>query len=679
MSFGKNIFIVYLECPSQMSFRYGMGYRLHGPTWAPGPVRGIEHLMTSYRDVQINLYREIVVRLSILKALLVLHKQNFTPLHWLLFLLSSGGGQIVKITMLAVRTSVFTCHDIEKLLLEISLMADHYPVLFFDEVQLLADRELPVQIAGVEHYRSLFWCVMKAVEGLTIAAIWCGTQMEVEQTELMATAVAKNEFVRGLRVLGNFTYLEPSDVANKLNDLLNLRLVSPDVIDQVAYLLQGRPRLCTEFISQVVTSKGLTWDNTKDPVLHVREIDDEFLLEELSSFIEDKVIARLNTELRHLSRLKGASAMSVDDIGDLWCNCVLHSYRNTNVEIPRRTNSLAFTENVEEVRPSHDPVHDELIDESSPELKVGFRFHYRYGEPALLEMLLRYVTTHRQVADNAITAFLQGAIGASALGQYLEFAVIMAFLSRQSTIMQSLCSQNRYSSSKFHGYNLNLSRVVTISSSEHLTEWITKLLANPNDRTFSLLRGVPVASIILSPPNASGADCICAALLEQNVVDCTAPSTPGVVNRAFQVRSPIVMCSSDVTAIKKAALPTSTSSSATTVLEEANHSVLVITVASACSSKSVPLSKHSDQLFKVDINNQFSTDDSSGDSQFRNQLRKHKDRIQNLKVLVEFPKCSDASVSLESDYVLICENNGNVLFPQQLVESLMERKIQSRI
>jgi hypothetical protein len=43
-------------------------------------------------------------------------------------------------------------------------------------------------------------------------------------------------------------------------------------------------------------------------------------------------------------------------------------------------------------------------------------------------------------------------------------------------------------------------------------EWMGKVLADPDERTFSLLPGTPVNQMIISPPSAAGADCICVAI-----------------------------------------------------------------------------------------------------------------------------------------------------------------------
>ena len=89
--------------------------------------------------------------------------------------------------------------------------------------------------------------------------------------------------------------------------------------------------------------------------------------------------------------------------------------------------------------------------------------------------------------------------------------ILLAMISRQRILINNLCgAHNEFI--KFTRYQLKLSRIVVVNHSKHLVEWMTKVLADPDDRTFSLLPGVSVSHMIISPPKNSGADCICVAL-----------------------------------------------------------------------------------------------------------------------------------------------------------------------
>jgi hypothetical protein len=138
---------------------------------------------------------------------------------------------------------------------------------------------------------------------------------------------------------------------------------------------------------------------------------------------------------------------------------------------------------------------------------VKFHFVHNYGEPGLLEALLRVVWRDPSIADDGILQLVRSTRTASALGRNLATAVALSILSRRATAMRALC-QTHAELGRFADYTLNIERIVEIRSSEQQLEWLERALADPDECAFSLLPGVPVKTMVLLPCGNSGADLI---------------------------------------------------------------------------------------------------------------------------------------------------------------------------
>jgi hypothetical protein len=140
-----------------------------------------------------------------------------------------------------------------------------------------------------------------------------------------------------------------------------------------------------------------------------------------------------------------------------------------------------------------------------------YQYDYSFGEPTMQETMQRLVRSGggEKIAESGVHSLLSAALNTVGMGACLGYAVALSLLFKRA-ILRNLCTNTTFAA--YADYTLSVSRIVSTEEAAHQLEWFKKVLADPDDCTFSLLPGVPVRNIALLPSVLSGADVICVAV-----------------------------------------------------------------------------------------------------------------------------------------------------------------------
>jgi hypothetical protein len=140
-----------------------------------------------------------------------------------------------------------------------------------------------------------------------------------------------------------------------------------------------------------------------------------------------------------------------------------------------------------------------------------YQYDYSFGEPTMQETMQRLVRSGggEKIAESGVHSLLSAALNTVGMGACLGYAVALSLLFKRA-ILRNLCTNTTFAA--YADYTLSVSRIVSTEEAAHQLEWFKKVLADPDDCTFSLLPGVPVRNIALLPNVLSGADVICVAV-----------------------------------------------------------------------------------------------------------------------------------------------------------------------
>jgi hypothetical protein len=512
LALAREKYVIYLEVPGGDADPSKLrGFRMSPAIWS----RASGFLNTTF-DVQRALYAEVAARLVVLHHLLQCADAKLTPLRWLLFTMSQEGnmriGHVVD-SIVDAKLHVLPSH-VERLLARVTELISSdasmagknmQPVLVVDELQVLLERSV------VDHASERMSLMRAAVDSaclVSLSVVWSGTRLHVMAAMSKTSAFAKSlPNTRQLHIVGNFKYLEGEDVYRLLGRVLPLPRLAAATVSRLCYALQGRARTCAGFISHLLT---LGCPAMKPGAV----LGDDVVMDAYEDFLSKAVLSRVSADLASYNNLP-RSHLSRYELGYLFC-CTLLPGMNLPGDPVDRQNSIAFTERVQErgVEEVQDVVgapNSQLV----PYLwgstqEVRYSFTYRYGEPTLQEALLRLSRKDGTIADRGICKMLSSAVAPSALGQCLDYAVVLSLLCRGSLALSALVAETDFE--KYSTFTLSLDRVVNTSKAEDQLEWFRRVLDDPDDCNFSLLPGVPVKKIILLPSVLSGADGICVAL-----------------------------------------------------------------------------------------------------------------------------------------------------------------------
>ena len=504
LALAREKYVIYLEVPGGGAEPSKLrGFRMSPVVWSSAS----GFFMTTL-DVRGALYAEVAARLVVLHHLLQRTDAKLTPLRWLLFTMSQEGsmriGHVVD-SIVEAQLHVLPSHVDRLLRLVTQLISDLQPVLVVDELQVLLERSV------VDHAGERMSLMRAAVDSaclLSFSVVWSGTRLHVMAAMSKTSAFAKSlPNTRQLHIVGNFQYLESDDVRRLLCRVLPLASLAPATVSRLCYALQGRARTCAGFISHLLT-RGC-------PAMQPGAVlGDDVVMDVYEDFLSKVVLSRVGADLASYSSLP-QSHLSKYELGYLFC-CTLLPSMNLPGDPVDRQNCIAFTEcvkaqDVDEAQDAVGAPKSQLAPHSpgSPQ-QVRYSFKYRYGEPTLQEALLRFSRKDGTIADRGICKMLSSALAPSALGQYLDYAVVLSLLCRGSLALSALVAETDLE--KYSTYTLSLDRVVYTSKAEDQLEWFRRVLDDPDDCSFSLLPGVPVKKIILLPSVLSGADGICVAL-----------------------------------------------------------------------------------------------------------------------------------------------------------------------
>jgi hypothetical protein len=99
-------------------------------------------------------------------------------------------------------------------------------------------------------------------------------------------------------------------------------------------------------------------------------------------------------------------------------------------------------------------------------------------------------------------------------------AVALVMLGKRTSVLEKVCHDTQFV--MYAGCQMDINRVVFISTVEHQLEWLKCVISSPDDCSFSLLPGVPVKNIVLLPSVSSGVDFICIATAKTAVAAAAA-------------------------------------------------------------------------------------------------------------------------------------------------------------
>jgi hypothetical protein len=676
--------MIYLEFPAMSASGTGLGYKMQPSVWNKvGTV-------VSYEDVERYFNAEVACRLLLLIAMLKTYRDKLTPLLWLLHVMSEEGGRQVDAIYCTNFNFHITIQTINHLLEEVKVLTTYYPMTMVDEVQLLASHSAVKMHtnAGVSEC-TLMKAVVTAVSYLRCPVIWSGTKVGINDIHQLHSPIAKVEGGRQLVVLGSFRYLERDDVKSYLESILDCGKLSTLVINQLSYILQGRPRLLTTYIALLVAKYSGRPDSTIE-----QDLDDNFALDKLNDFIEEHVVQKYLLELNTFRALSAGNGISDADIGYLWCQSMLMPCGVFTREMSNRSNCLAFTtsvhRNVEEklatkgkcVASVTDDMARVTLSEIEAQATLRYSFSFRHGEPALQEALLRFVRENPSVALDGIYVLLSSQLDAQSLGATLDMAVMLALICQGDSVLKTLCMEHSCFRQFAAHFDLEINRVVKINDANEEMEWVEKGMRDPNDQTFSALPGVPIKNIAIFPHKNSGADCLCfatslndearAMTIEKGVTTtdtstgggCAAMTPQKQAITTQQTRSPYMLRSQKTK---------DDFNRKDTDLAQTKNEILVVSVVCACYTGGASVSKHFDQERKVQMKLQFSHTDTTAAEAFADLEKRHHHRYSNLPIIVEIPmKTKQCDVS--DEYILISEHNAGLLFNELTVAHLTKRK-----
>jgi hypothetical protein len=482
---------VFLECPGPNTATGCSGHMLHTSPWAD-PEQG--DAAVSGFDLQRLFYLEMAARLVVLRNLMARAVEgqglSLTPLRWLLYQLSQDSFyqftavyQRMKTYNITSDVIVRMLHDVKIAQAALNGAADSsfgaVPVLVVDAVQRLS----PARRNAVVY----------AASQLNCTAVWSGTRMDITAACAELKVAKHNTSALKQHVLGDFVYLTPERVQALFEQIVR-HSARPATLSQLCHVLQGRARILASFISTLLVPAGSAMQ------AGCAELSDELLRSELGNYMDTMVVANFGCAIRFMLR---ESLMERSALGLVWCNVPLSNGNSDNSRglagtAPQASNSLVFTESAVKQEATYN------LDELQV---VKFNFVHNYGEPGLLEALLRVVRRDPSIADDGILQLVRSTHTAPALGSNLATAVALSILSRRATAMRALC-QTHADLGKFGDYTLDIERIVEIRSAEQQLEWLGRVLADPDECAFSLLPGVPVKSMVLLPCNCPGADLV---------------------------------------------------------------------------------------------------------------------------------------------------------------------------
>jgi hypothetical protein len=389
-----------------------------------------------------------------------------------------------------------------------------------DEAQGLLDQ----QVNDGNFQVSMFHVAMVCTVPLRCSCIWSGTRMGISIATSEHSGIAKLYTGKELGVLGRYHYITSDEAERYLTTILDLSLDDQDsqlLLKTLSYSLQGRARMLTGFIGHLLTP---TWGIYENPAFTnngalsasvLKHCFDDYLTRHVHHKIEEELL-----------RLHCEKLLTYQDIGLLWCFSMIY---NTDVskqpECMQRKTSLLFTRSVDYAEETYKAEEDGL---EVTKTRTSYRFDYVYGEPMIQQALLRFVRNNPFVADLGITEMLRSVeLCGPAHGEYHDFAVALTLLTNRSKGLVSnlIAGHSNTRFRDFEGYCLEIDHIVRTRTATQQLEWFTKITANPNDDTFSLLPGVPVRTIAILPNVLSGADVICGATLPEDVVDHGASSS----------------------------------------------------------------------------------------------------------------------------------------------------------
>jgi len=136
-------------------------------------------------------------------------------------------------------------------------------ILIFDEAQVLCGHEYG-EYNGSSSWGKKWNLLQAYIEHLTHHRVTCllsGTYMHMASGISLVTSVGKEELHD--HIVLKLPFLSHDDVLRNLDAVIDLKNVSPRILNYLGYLLKGRPRNCASFV-QMLISMRVSTDRTKD-------------------------------------------------------------------------------------------------------------------------------------------------------------------------------------------------------------------------------------------------------------------------------------------------------------------------------------------------------------------------------------------------------------------------------
>ena len=476
----KERFCVYVECRANGTAAHPFhidSTKLKHPRGAP-----------QYDAIKRRLTRELLARCSLLGILHKLTDGGLTPFQWHLLSISDNRRYAEALASLrSVFDGRVDSDLVGRILRAVADQVGQKPTLIVDEVHLLVEtqRTVVVNLAKPEDKVDTFGasvCAITTEFGAALAScVWIGTQVSLEQSARLASAVFKSDGQTPVYAFCSFPYVEQGRFAELAEQILGEEYVP------ASWLMYGRPRGLAELINTRLRS----------------------------SISPGQIIAnvcrrsRIGAEIRRVL----AGDFGLTDLLDLWLASIQWDV-NHDVDrdgerfVPQRWGgTLAFTSQFARTQSWEQPMRTggSLV---QIEQRSQLAFEHILDEPVLVDAIMSYLgslggeTPHQQLFRHAATKCCNFQGEPSIRGQLLDVAVLCKVVSLSAdTTLSTWLPLSNAAFADVRDATFSVQRIV--SGKGVLNRWVRAVLEAPND---DFIPGVVARNVCVRPETAAGAD-----------------------------------------------------------------------------------------------------------------------------------------------------------------------------
>ncbi|KAJ2989199.1 hypothetical protein HDV02_005127, partial [Globomyces sp. JEL0801] len=266
---GRTRFVIYFDCFADQDIKL-----LIETLNAIVPSKKTAAVQVEFESVSLKLVQCLFLSRLIVLSQLRDQDSSLTPFDWLCYQRSRRTQQLFEALFFQLSgNSVYTILRVFTYFAGPLLQQQQSPILLiFDESQDLLNHlqsgyhsitstKNGIRNFEFEHPRSLFSFLARCV--VNYESIWCGTHMKIRNMELFSSAAGGKPDVF---VFTDFNYLQPTHIAKLLERWLNFNIEDPQLLNDMCYFLQGRPRFISRFLINFITTT-----RTGDRLMILRE------------------------------------------------------------------------------------------------------------------------------------------------------------------------------------------------------------------------------------------------------------------------------------------------------------------------------------------------------------------------------------------------------------------------